>query len=300
MDASRYLVVAADDYGIGPETSRGILDLAVRRAVTGVVLLVNCPNAVAAVSAWQKAQPQADLGWHPNLTLDRPLTASAASLFAADGCFHPLGQLARRLCLGQINRRDVEQEWTAQYRRFLDLVGRPPCVVNTHQHVALFPPLGEVLLEVLRKQRPRPYVRRVHEPLRTLACIPGARPKRLFLSALGRVFARRQAHAGFPGADWLVGVTDPRWIADAEFFARWLRCTPGRVVELMCHPGYRDLTLVGRDSVAIDDDLMRRRCDERQLLERTDFLDAVRSAGFALVAPSRLPAVSTRGSAHAA
>src|SRR5437588_127944 len=41
----RCLVVVADDFGIGPATSRGILDLAAKGLVTGTVLLVNSPYA---------------------------------------------------------------------------------------------------------------------------------------------------------------------------------------------------------------------------------------------------------------
>ena len=37
----RRLVVIADDYGIGPDTSAGILELARKGIVTGSVLLVN-------------------------------------------------------------------------------------------------------------------------------------------------------------------------------------------------------------------------------------------------------------------
>jgi len=54
MDATRFLVVIADDYGIGPETSRGILELAVRNLITGTVLLVNSPYAEEAVRAVRK------------------------------------------------------------------------------------------------------------------------------------------------------------------------------------------------------------------------------------------------------
>ncbi len=55
MDATRFLVVIADDYGIGPETSRAILELAARKVVTGTVLLVNSPHAEGAVRAWRQS-----------------------------------------------------------------------------------------------------------------------------------------------------------------------------------------------------------------------------------------------------
>ena len=49
MDAPRSLVVVADDLGIGPATSHGILHLAALGKVTATVLLVNSPHAEAAV-----------------------------------------------------------------------------------------------------------------------------------------------------------------------------------------------------------------------------------------------------------
>src|SRR5262249_56540899 len=73
LGRQRYLTVIADDYGIGPETSRGILDLARRGAVTGTVLLAHTPHAEADVAAWRRAGSRAELGWHPCLTLDAPV-----------------------------------------------------------------------------------------------------------------------------------------------------------------------------------------------------------------------------------
>ena len=56
MHASqRFLVVTADDFGIGPATTHGILELALQGRVTATVLLVNSPHAEAAVRAWRQA-----------------------------------------------------------------------------------------------------------------------------------------------------------------------------------------------------------------------------------------------------
>src|SRR5262245_9137857 len=70
----RHLVVIADDFGIGPGTSEGILRLSQRGLVTGSVLLVNSPHAEAAVRAWKHSGAGLELGWHPCLTLDRPVS----------------------------------------------------------------------------------------------------------------------------------------------------------------------------------------------------------------------------------
>src|ERR1700722_12038006 len=126
MDATRHLLVIADDFGIGPETSRGILDLAARGLVTGTVLLVNSPHAPAAVAAWHRSGARADLGWHPCLTLDGPVSppARVPSLVDFDGKFWPLGRFLRRLRSGRIAPQDIRTELLAQYQRFVDLVGR--------------------------------------------------------------------------------------------------------------------------------------------------------------------------------
>ncbi len=289
MNGTRYLLVTADDFGIGMPTTLGILDLAARELVTSTVLLVNSPHAVAAVRAYHKAGVPLELGWHPCLTLDRPVLPphQVPSLVGPDGCFWPLSAFMRRLCLGRIHVADIEAELLAQYALFCDLAGHPPTVVNSHHHVQVLQPVGAVLLHVLEKCRPLPYVRRVREPWMMLARLPGARGKRAFLSLLGRRGARLQERRGFPGNDWLAGITNPKCVSDANFLARWLSRVPGRIVELTCHPGYLDMTLLGRDCTPTDG-YLQRRVIELHLLQHESFREACRRAGFTLVAPSGL------------
>lgn len=286
----RPATIVADDYGIGPETSRGILELACTGQITAAVLIVNAPDAERAARTWRDANHPADLGWHPNLTLDRPVLPPACvpSLVGPDGSFRPLGRFLRRVALGQIRSDDVRAEWRAQYRRFVELVGRPPALVNSHQHVSLFPPCDIALVDVLRESGIRPYVRRVVERPGVLVRVPGARLKRTVLSLLGRRAARQTSAAGFSGCDWLAGVTDPACVADGRFWDRWLRAVgPVGSVELCCHPGHRDDSLVGRDCRAGDGTLRRPR--ESSLLRSPAFRAAFERAGLVAVRPSALP-----------
>src|SRR5438094_5371527 len=146
MDVPRSLVVVADDLGIGPATSQGILHLAGLGKVTATVLLVNSPHADAAVRAWRKAGGSAlvDLGWHACLTLDRPVLPPrrVPSLVRPDGTFWSLPRLFARLAAGRIRRDEVRAELQAQYDRFLDLTGQPPALVNGHHHVHVLPRIG--------------------------------------------------------------------------------------------------------------------------------------------------------------
>jgi predicted glycoside hydrolase/deacetylase ChbG (UPF0249 family) len=285
----RRLVVVADDYGIGPGTSAGILRLCRAGRVSGTVLLVNSEYAEQAVRNWQAASPPADLGWHPALTLDAPVCdpASVPSLVDRSGKFHSLGGLMTRLMLGRVRPVDAYTEFSAQLQRFRKLTGHWPAVVNSHHHIQVFTVVGAALRAAMRDVGIRPYLRRVCEPWRTLARVPGAKAKRAFLSSLGKREARRQAIDGFPGNDWLAGITDPPCVHNPEFFDRWLRTTPGEVVELTCHPGDRDETLLGRDAKPGDGNI-ERRVAEAAALGSAPFQESVQRAGFCIVAPSEV------------
>jgi predicted glycoside hydrolase/deacetylase ChbG (UPF0249 family) len=302
MEATRFLIVIADDFGIGPDTSRGILELAARNLVTGTVLMVNSPYAEDGVRAWRQAGSYLEMGWHPCLTLDRPCAAPkrVPHLLDAEGRLLPLRQFLARLYAHQICPRQIEVELNAQYDRFLELVGHPPLLVNSHQHVSLFAPVGSILRRVLAAQgAPLPYLRRVQEPWSMLARIEGARKKRMLLTLLGRMEARHQEYDGFPGNDWLAGITDPQWVHNPGFFARWLALIPGRTVELACHPGRRDATLIGRDCTE-NDGLVQRRVEEMRLLQQANFAEICHKAGFMRVSPSELLAHRAGRLAHAA
>jgi hypothetical protein len=147
--------------------------------------------------------------------------------------------------------------------------------------------VGKILLDVLSHLSVRPYVRRVREPWSVLPKISGARVKRVVLNSLGRRMSRMQEAQGFPGNDWLAGLTNPARVEDPKFFATWLKTVPGRVVELMCHPGLHDPTLIGRDCTETDG-LLRQRVNEWRWLQDPAFLRAANEAGFHLTTPTEL------------
>jgi len=285
----RYLMVTADDFGIGPATSEGVLDAAACGAITSSVLLVNSPYAESAVRAWRQRGCPMELGWHPNLTLDGPILerARVPSLAGPDGRFWPLNAFLRRWFAGCLRDEEIEIELDAQFQRFCELTGQQPGTVNTHQHVGVFAPVGHILMYVLERHGCYPHLRAVRESWGTLLRVPGARIKRTLLNCLGRGLARAQESRQHAGNDWLIGITDPKWVQRPTFFQRWLATVGGNCVELMCHPGHWDETLLGRDG-QIGDGLQQRRVDELHLLRQPAFLETVRAAGFTLASPSQI------------
>jgi predicted glycoside hydrolase/deacetylase ChbG (UPF0249 family) len=279
----RRLIVMADDFGIGPATSQAILDLAIQGKVTGTVLIVNSPYAAEAVASWRERGIPLEIGWHPNLTLDCPISApdQVPSLVRKDGTFHSLGSFMKRLLLGRIRWEHAEIELRAQYRRFIELVGQAPAFLNGHQHIHIFSPIAETLSGIWERQNPRPYVRRVREPWSMFLRVPGARVKRLMLSASALRTVGIYDTLGCPANDSLAGITDPVCVTDPNYIARWLRRVPGRVVELACHPGYWDDTLHGRDC-EVGDGKAQRRVDELDLMCRPSFAEVCQEARFQL------------------
>lgn len=280
----RRLLVTADDFGIGPETSRGILELGAMGAISSTVMLVNSPYAEQAVEQWKQSHSSLEIGWHPCLTMDRPVLPAdqVPTLVDEHGKFYSLGKFLFRMLRGFIRETELVAELTAQYQRFVDLMGTMPLNVNGHHHVHIFGPVRRALMQLMRDQSPRPYWRRVQEPWRTLWSVPGIRIKRWLMSHIGIGATHEQAEAGYPGAEWLLGITDPPFVKASDFFIRWLAAAPGDVVELMCHPGHDDVTLLGRDATPTNGQ-RERRVHEWYRLQCPGFQQAVREFGFQLI-----------------
>ena len=226
----RPLLVTADDFGVGLPTSRGILQLAEAGVVSATVMLVNSPYAEDSLRLWWKSGVPLDVGWHPCLTLDSPVLPASRvpGLVDAEGKFPPVGTVVRRAMLGRLPFEQVAAEFRAQLRRFHDLTGFFPRVVNAHHHIHVLPVVGRALREVLGELEFRPFLRRVREGSRELWGHGGARLKRLFLSTLGNRAAKHQADAVLPGATVHLGITNPARLVSEDFFPDWLGRTPRR------------------------------------------------------------------------
>lgn len=172
---ARSLVLHADDYGMNPAVTAGILQSLRMGVLTSTSMLVNAPGSAAACPLWKElaceqaehrlpsAERRAglgddlasfDLGIHLNLTQGRPLTSGyPAALLTADGHFPGIGAAFRHLRRPIPSvQQAVHGELQAQIEWMID-AGLPPTHLNGHQYIELIPGVASLIPDLMRQYR---------------------------------------------------------------------------------------------------------------------------------------------------
>ncbi len=229
------LVVNADDYGYFRAVTRGILATVDGGAVTATGVLANGPALVEYAPALRE-RPEVDVGVHLNLTLGEPLTSGMrVRLAPRGGRFPGRAGLLGALLSGALRPADVVAELRAQIERCLGL-GLAVRFLNGHEHVHMLPTLFP-RVRALAGEYGVVFVRFVTPEWRTAS---GHRLGALARSAVLQALALLQGGGGPSRGPTLVGAGVSGRLSADELDARLDRLAPGRVYELMCHPGYRD------------------------------------------------------------
>ncbi|KAM3940861.1 carbohydrate deacetylase [Leptodactylus fuscus] len=153
------LVVTGDDFGYCPRRDIGIVECFNTGAITNVSLLVNGSNAACAADLAHRYN--IPIGLHANLSEGIPVCNELrqnSTLVNARGVF--LGKMGIRKALAQglLNMSEVQQELSAQVKRFRELTGQNPQHMDGHQHVHVLPKIREEFAQVL-SEHGIPYTR---------------------------------------------------------------------------------------------------------------------------------------------
>jgi predicted glycoside hydrolase/deacetylase ChbG (UPF0249 family) len=193
------LIVNADDFGMTDGVNRGIIEAHTRGIVTSTSLMVRRPRAAEA-AALAAEHPGLSVGLHVDLTEWEPRDGKPALMYShAD----------------VDDREAVADEIKHQLQLFVELVGRQPDHLDSHQHVHLNGPARDECWKVA--------------------------------TALGIPLRGVDAQVYFCSAYYgLQRVSEPypEGISRANLL-RLVGAAPAGWVELMCHPGYAE----GLDSV---------------------------------------------------
>ena len=221
------LIVNADDFGYTPGVTRGVLAAHRDGIVTAATLMANAPDTEDAARR-ARAVSSLDVGVHLVFTYGRPLTdrARVASLVTPDGTFPRVNDVLRRR---NAVAEEVLIEARAQYARARALLGREPTHLDTHHWVHDVPAIEEGVRALAKEtgaavrsqspaQRERFRAEGIRTPDRFIREFQGPRP--IGVDALVTLLERVAGDSG--------------------------------CVELMCHPGVPDDTLLRGSSYAAD------------------------------------------------
>jgi predicted glycoside hydrolase/deacetylase ChbG (UPF0249 family) len=276
--AGARLIINADDFGYFARVSDGIVDVAERGLVTATGVMANAP-ALGAAADRLKSIPALSIGVHLNGTLGSPLTPQMRqALRPTHGLFPSKMALVSALLFGRLSVDTLLGEWRAQIQHVLRL-GIPLTFVNSHEHVHMLPLLFQRVNE-LAGEFGLHHVRRPHaEP-----------PDNRSLASAVRcgAFATLQwlLPAAPHGSPRLLGL-GPSGRLNLDYLRRAIpRLDPGRVYELMCHPGWYDPAVQQHPSLARYHDWE----GEMLALKSPEFTSLLADHGIRLISFKDLPA----------
>lgn len=184
----KFLIINADDFGYGRGVNRAIVELHDRGVVTSASLMVNTPGTAEAV-ALAATRSGLSLGLHVNFTNE------AQRLVEFDD---------PAICRDELRR---------QFDRFVELIGRLPTHLDSHQHVHRRPRCQVSFLELAEEHR---------LPLRDRAPVT--------------------FKGGFY-AQWEYGVSQPGKVSFDALTGIVSTELHRGIYELSVHPGYHDATV---------------------------------------------------------
>ncbi len=236
------LVVTADDLGLSPGVTKGILESHRKGIVRSTSLIVTADSSAEA-AALARMEPDLEVGLHIDLVGGWPVSDPATVRSLVDeeeGRFVGVVELTKRLFSGRVRARELAGEVRAQ-AALARSWGILPLAWDSHRHVHLMPPVALVVGRVARDEGVR-WVRRARSPR------AWSGPKETALRAA--TFVSAVAYRGIPGNRWYVDMTSQRPRLDAAGVA--LLAAYGGVGEIGAHPGYVDDELRAADTLVDD------------------------------------------------
>lgn len=218
------LIVHADDFGLTPAVTRGILEAHAAGVVTSTSVMVGTPGWPDAADVLRaRTYPTLDIGLHFDLLV---------------GPGQSLSMVVTRALTGRLNTPDIQNECTAQLAR-LQATGVRVTHIDSHRHTHALPGVWEAVHAVAAEHGL--HVRVPAEPWRT------ARTPRL-AAQLHRAAVSMSSWR--PSAHQRVHFTGLTLTGAQNFEADLLRTLDGLqpgVTELMVHPGHVDPPLATLD-----------------------------------------------------
>lgn len=239
------LIINADDFGVGPERDRGIIECIESGGVTSVSVLAGAPHAAEALQYLRGRD--VGVAVHINLSEGRPVSQGCPTLLDASGVFTGKYGIRERLKTGKVNLEEARREIVAQIQKLVD-AGVRPTHLDGHQHVHVYPGLPEVVAAAAKAFG----IRWIRCPLSDDTASPSFSPQNagdlMEYAQLGAKARKVFEASGLRCTDHFRGAVLARAVS-REGVEGMLRRLPEGVTEYMTHPGYSggDDTFAGPD-----------------------------------------------------
>lgn len=230
------IILCADDYGISPGINQAILALVQQNKLSAISCMTLSEHLSEHDALALKAHhPKIAIGLHVTLTYLPPITGTFSAMSE--------NQLFIKTWTRQIDRTIMEEEITAQFRRFIDLFGFPPDFIDGHQHVHVLPVIRDIVLQYRQKFAPKSWIRNVCHPCGNII------KKRYIVSILGWFFKQQLRWKKIPHNNSIYGFYN--YADNSEFatrFNHWILHAKNNSL-IYVHPGFPDSELTKVDSI---------------------------------------------------
>ena len=231
------LIINADDFGISPAVTAGILEAHGAGAVTATSMMVHCPGWEDGVSQ-ARATPTLEVGLHLNLLLGKPLTGATSLTNARTGEFAALGTLVRRALTRSLRVGEVENECEAQLAA-LRAEGIPVTHLDSHRHTHALPVVRHAVARVAARHNLP-----LRKPVESHRRFPNDFPSQLHRGVIAWSWhVTSIGAAATRAADHFIGVSMQGGDRFGAQLTAVLDALPSGSVELMVHPGRVDAAL---------------------------------------------------------
>lgn len=228
IESKKSISLCADDFGLNPGISAGILKLVHMQRLSAVSCMVNVPDFIAHARELSLLRKQIKIGLHFNLTEGYFLSKPDRRCFS-------LSQLLVKTHLHAVQYSFIANEFLAQLDQFVQVMQQLPDFIDGHQHVHQFPGIRQVILDLYAR-----HLRAHGAEIRStwpLISLPEYQLKaRVLAFTGGKALHRQLGKLGIPHNRYFSGVYD--FAAGTKYrqlFRGWLDCAEEDML-IMCHP----------------------------------------------------------------
>jgi predicted glycoside hydrolase/deacetylase ChbG (UPF0249 family) len=235
------LIVNADDFGISPAVTGGILEAHAAGTVSSTSMMVHCPGWDDACTR-ARATPSLGIGLHLNLLVGSPIVPAVTLINRRTGRFLVLGAMVRRALAGRLDAAEVEAECEAQVQAITAL-GVPLTHIDSHRHTHALPVVRRAVARVAQR-RSLP----LRRPVESHRRFPNDIVSQIHRGVIA--WSWRVTSVGAPptrSPDHFIGVSMQGGERFESQLTHVLDHLPSGTVEMMVHPGRVDAALESVD-----------------------------------------------------